>query len=200
MIDPNAVTDPARSAEQLEEFLLFCLVVAGKNADQQSRKLEDFLQGKTPFSFIRSLGANGGVEEHLRRVKLGKYRLLGEAFRRVASSGIDLRRCSWEELTQFPGVGIKTSKFFVLHSRPNERHGVLDTHVLAWMRERLALSGSRRAAVPRHSPQDWANYRFWETVYFGLVLERERPPGKEHAGPIDWAQVDLDLWKERRAL
>ena len=29
MIDPNAVTDPARSPRQLEEFLLFCIVVAG---------------------------------------------------------------------------------------------------------------------------------------------------------------------------
>jgi hypothetical protein len=199
MIDPNDVTDLARSGRQLEEFLLFCIVVAGKNADQQARKLEDFLQGNEPFAFIRSLGANGGIEERLRRVKLGKYRVLGESFRRVAGAGLDLRSCPWEALTQFPGIGIKTAKFFVLHSRPGEMHGVLDTHVLAWMRERLGFAGSRRSDVPRHSPQDTAAYGFWETVYFGLILARAA--GKAASSdPINWAQVDLDLWKERRAL
>jgi hypothetical protein len=38
MIDPNKVTNPARTPAELEEFLLFCLVVAGKNADQQAAK------------------------------------------------------------------------------------------------------------------------------------------------------------------
>jgi len=200
MIDPNDVTDTARSGRQLEEFLLFCIVVAGKNADQQTRKLEAFLQGGEPFAFIRSLGANGGVEERLERVRLGKYRLLGESFRQVARAGIDLRKCPWEELTQFPGIGIKTAKFFVLHSRPGAMHGVLDTHVLGWMRERLAAAGVRRPEVPRHSPQDRAAYAFWETVYFGLVLARVAERGAAPPEPVNWAQVDLDLWKERRAL
>jgi hypothetical protein len=199
MIDPNDVTDPARSPRQLEEFLLFCIVVAGKNADQQARKLEDFLKGREPFAFIRSLGAEGGVEERLEHVKLGKYRLLGDSFRRLAGAGLDLRKCSWEALTQFPGIGIKTAKFFVLHSRPGEMHGVLDTHVLGWMRARLAAAGTLRPGAPRHSPQDRAAYSFWETVYFGLVLARAREKGGP-PGPVDWAQVDLDLWKERRAL
>jgi len=199
MIDPNGVTDLARSPRQLEEFLLFCIVVAGKNADQQTRKLEDFLRGGEPFAFIRSLGANGGVEERLERAKLGKYRLLGESFRRLSHSGLDLRKCSLEELTRFPGIGMKTAKFFILHSRPGEMHAVLDTHVLAWMRERLAPAGARRPDVPRHSPQDPAAYSFWETVYFGLILARAREEGGP-VGPINWAQVDLDLWKERRAL
>ena len=52
MIDPNNVTNPARTAAELEEFLLFCVVVAGKNADQQSLKLERFLGGRRPFAFI----------------------------------------------------------------------------------------------------------------------------------------------------
>jgi hypothetical protein len=200
MIDPNDVTDPARSGRQLEEFLLFCIVVAGKNADQQARKLEEFLQGNEPFAFIRSMDTGGGLEERLRRVKLGKYRLLGESFSRLACAGLDLRKCSWEALTQFPGIGIKTAKFFVLHSRPGEMHGVLDTHVLAWMRDRLASAGAGRPDAPKHSPQNRAAYSFWETVYFGLVLARAREKGGRPAGPVNWAQVDLDLWKERRAL
>jgi hypothetical protein len=194
MIDPNNVTNAARTPAQLEEFLLFCVVVAGKNADQQSVKLERFLGGRRPFAHIRSSDRDGRLEERLRDVRLGKYSLLGRSFRELAGSGADLGRCSWEELTRFPGIGIKTAKFFVLHSRPREMHGVLDTHVLAWMAEHWAPAGAGGLPVPRHSPQDARAYRFWETVYFGMVSARHQAG----AQAVDWARFDLDLWRERR--
>jgi hypothetical protein len=195
MIDPNNVTNPARTAEELEEFLLFCVVVAGKNADQQSAKLERFLGGRRPFAYIRASDRAGTLGERLREVRIGKYSLLARSFRELSASGADLTTCTWEQLTLFPGIGIKTAKFFILHSREREMHGVLDTHVLAWMREHWAPAGLRGLTVPRHSPQDPRAYRFWETVYFGMVSARH------HAGAnaIDWARFDLDLWKERRA-
>ncbi|HEY1793440.1 MAG TPA: helix-hairpin-helix domain-containing protein [Opitutaceae bacterium] len=192
MIDPNNVTNPSRTPAELEEFLLFCVVVAGKNADQQSRKLEGFLGGRAPFAHIRRAARERTLEGRLREVRLGKYSLLARSFAELAGSGEDLSACGWEELTRFPGIGIKTAKFFVLHSRPRQMHGVLDTHVLSWMREHWpARRGG--AAVPRHSPQDPRSYRFWETVYFGMVAER-------HHGraAVDWAKFDLDLWMERR--
>jgi hypothetical protein len=195
MIDPNNVTNPARSAVELEEFLLFCVVVAGKNADQQAVKLERFLGGQKPFAFIRSSHRKGTLDARLRDARLGKYSLLGRSFHDLAHSGADLATCGWEDLTRFPGIGIKTAKFFVLHSRAGQMHGVLDTHVLAWMREHWSNSGALRLPVPRHSPQDPRAYRFWETVYFGMVSARH------HAGahaPVNWARFDLDLWKERR--
>jgi hypothetical protein len=194
MIDPNNVTNAARTPAQLEEFLLFCVVVAGKNADQQSRKLEWFLGGRRPFAHIRASDRDGRLDERLREVRLGKYTLLGRSFRELAGSGADLGACTWEELTRFPGIGIKTAKFFVLHSRPREMHGVLDTHVLAWMREHWAPAAGGGLPVPRHSPQDPRSYRFWETVYFGMVSARH------HAGAeaVDWARFDLELWRERR--
>jgi len=195
MIDPSNVTDPARTAAELEEFLFFCIVVAGKNADQQAAKLERFLGGRGPFAFVRACDRNGTLEARLREARLGKYALLARSFRALARSGADLRACPWEDLTRYPGIGIKTAKFFVLHSRPGEMHGVLDTHVLGWMRDHGVPAGRRPLAVPRHSPQDPVAYRFWETLYFGMVARR-------HAGgpgAVDWARFDLDLWKERRA-
>ncbi len=192
MIDPNDVTDPARTPAGLEEFLLFCVVVAGKNADQQAAKLERFLGGRRPFAHIRSSDREGLLEARLREVRLGKYALLCRSFRELAHSGADLGSCTWEELTRFPGIGIKTAKFFVLHSRPAEMHGVLDTHVLAWMREHWEGAGRGGPRVPGHSPQEPRAYRFWETVYFGMVAARR------HGGAVDWAKFDLDLWRERR--
>jgi hypothetical protein len=195
MIDPSNVTNPARTPAELEEFLLFCVVVAGKNADQQARKLERFLGGRRPFAFIRECDREGGLGARLRETRLGKYSLLARSFRELSRSGADLATCTWEELTRFPGIGIKTAKFFILHSRAKEMHGVLDTHVLGWMREHWAPAGRRGTAVPRHSPQDPATYRFWETVYFGMVAARHHCA---NGAAIDWARFDLDLWKERR--
>ncbi|HEY5227069.1 MAG TPA: hypothetical protein VIJ19_00940 [Opitutaceae bacterium] len=193
MIDPNKVTNASRTPAELEEFLLFCIVVAGKNADQQSAKLERFLGGRKPFAFIRSGDRSGTLDSALKGVKLGKYSLLGRSFRGLAHSGTNLATCTWQELTAFPGIGIKTSKFFILHSRPAQMHGVLDTHVLAWMAEHWADAGLGRLEVPRHSPQDPKAYGFWETVYFGMVSARHHG-----AGAVDWARFDLDLWRERR--
>ncbi len=195
MIDPNNVTNSRRTAAELEEFLLFCVVVAGKNADQQAAKLEGFLAGRRPFAFIRASHREGKLETRLREVRLGKYSLLGQSFRDLAHSNADLASCTWEELTAFPGIGIKTAKFFVLHSREREMHGVLDTHVLAWMGEHWGAAGRGGLVVPRHSPQDPRTYRFWETVYFGMVTARHHGGG---GARVDWAQFDLDLWKERR--
>jgi hypothetical protein len=195
MIDPNNVTNPARTSAELEEFLLFCVVVAGKNADQQSRKLEAFLGGRKPFAFIRASAREGKLEARLKEVRLGKYSLLSRSFRELAHSGANLATITWEQLTLFPGIGIKTAKFFVLHSRPAEMHGVLDTHVLAWMGEHWAAEGRRGPAVPGHSPQDPKTYRFWETVYFGMVSSRHHGPDRRH---VDWARFDLELWMERR--
>jgi hypothetical protein len=195
MIDPNNVTNAARTASELEEFLLFCVVVAGKNADQQSVKLENFLGGRRPFAFIRASHREGRLEARLRDVRLGKYALLGRSFRELSHSDADLATCTWQELTLFPGIGIKTAKFFVLHSRPGEMHGVLDTHVLAWMSERWGGAGRKGPSVPRHSPQDPRVYAFWETVYFGMVSARHHGGARAH---VDWARFDLDLWRERR--
>jgi hypothetical protein len=196
MIDPCNVTNPARSPAELEEFLLFCVVVAGKNADQQAAKLERFLGGRSPFAFVRRCVADASLGARLREARLGKYTLLARSLGMLARSGIDLGTCTWRELTAFPGIGIKTAKFFVLHSRAGEMHGVLDTHVLSWMREHGPSAGRRAFAVPRHSPQDPLNYAFWETVYFGMVCARAHPGGGSR--PLDWARFDLDLWKERR--
>jgi hypothetical protein len=195
MIDPLNVTDTGRTAAELEEFLFFCVVVAGKNADQQAAKLERFLGGRRPFAFIRQCERAHSVGARLREVRMGKYSLLERSLRELAHSGVNLRECPWQELTRFPGIGIKTAKFFVLHSRPRQMHGVLDTHVLSWMGEHWAQAGRRGVQVPRHSPQDPRLYGFWETVYFGMVAARH---GGSAPGPIDWARFDLDLWKERR--
>jgi hypothetical protein len=43
MITPTTITNYNRTEEELEEFLLFSILVAGKGAEQQAKKLDAFL-------------------------------------------------------------------------------------------------------------------------------------------------------------
>lgn len=196
MINPSSITNLTRTPAQLEEFLLFCIVAAGKNADQQARKLHEFLgtMGEfAPFHFIRKLDRTpGALVAHLQRCRLGKYRDTSRAFREVARLAGNLRLVSWTHLASLHGIGIKTAKFFVLHSQGG-MHAVLDTHVLEWLRRNLPKGGQ----VPKVSPNNPHTYLFWETVFFGLHARCASP---EAGVPLNqWADVDLQIWKEMRA-
>ena len=138
MIDPHNVTDFSRSKEQLEEFLIFCICVAGKTATVMAKKVEDFLfhspeSTDYPFLTIQKMILSQTLFNNLRRAKLGKYNLLQKSFRELLKADLDLSTCSVEDLEAIPGVGRKTSRFFVVHTRPNQNYAILDTHVLKWL-------------------------------------------------------------------
>ena len=140
MIDPYKITDFNRTTPQLEEFLIFCIMVAGKNAKSIAKITDSFLfdneyadQGYSPFEIITRMISNNKLDHYMKRSRTGKYRLLTKAFNYLHSSTIDLRTCSVDELEKIPGVGRKTSRFFVVHSRPNQKYAVLDTHVVKWL-------------------------------------------------------------------
>jgi hypothetical protein len=85
MIDPSKVTNFNRTPEELEEFLLFAIVVAGKSAYQQAEKLDRFLSkwtkhGYTPFGAIRTMDMDGTLEFFLKEVKMGQYQRISSAY------------------------------------------------------------------------------------------------------------------------
>ena len=76
MITPSKITDYHRKRYELEEFLLFCVLCAGKSSEIQARKLEEFLgettQHKpTPFEVIR-WWTDRELLWRMKRAKLGK--------------------------------------------------------------------------------------------------------------------------------
>jgi hypothetical protein len=137
VIDPSKITNYAYTDHELEVFWLFCLVVAGKNARTQARLLDGFLSrlegGGSPFDRIMWAIIQDRLEAHLRASKLGQYTRLSQAFRE--SVGLDLRGCTVEDLEAIHGVGPKTARLFVMHSRPDARHAAIDTHVLKLLKE-----------------------------------------------------------------
>ena len=195
MISPNEITNFNRTEAELEEFLLFCILVAGKKAKQTAEKLESFLfmsklgGDMSPFDWIEhllKLEANGigktspllhCMETH----KLGQYNRLYDAFKEIIQFKNNLKNVTLEELENVKGIGPKTSRFFLLYSRENTKCCVLDTHLLSHMREDLGIK------TPKSTPSNKKKYKELEDI---LLKEIEKS-GKTHA------EYDLDVWKKR---
>lgn len=182
MVDPTDVTKFDRTDAELEEYLLFCVAVAGKTAKIIAQKLDQFLsleRGEgSPFEKIRRMSSCHCLGTNLQAVKLGRYSVLGPCYKALATSGINLRTCTLEELESFPGIGQKTSRYFMLHTRPNQRIAALDTHVLQYL-------GRLGHNVPKSTPTGERYYEL-ERIFI------------EHADSLgrDIAELDLEIWNE----
>lgn len=147
MIDPYKITNYNRTDDELAEFWLFCLAVAGKKATMIAKKVDQFLEpARAPnqifkgyFSWLFYMANSGNcgsnLSHSLRSVKMGKYALLERGYAESAAKGIDwFRTASAEDIRKdITGAGYKTSRFFTLHSRANEQVAVIDTHMLKYL-------------------------------------------------------------------
>jgi hypothetical protein len=193
MQDPFNITKYDRTDAELEAFLLFAVAVAGKNAVSTDRAFDKLwsrlrfhglaLAGSTPFGAIRNAAALGMFEpELLRQCGFGCYNQRFRSFKAVANSGLDLRKCSAEDLEAIPGIGRKTSRFFILHSRRNARVACLDRHILRFLRERRPND-----RIPENTPTNAKEYRRIEEIFLRFVDSdfRGRTP----------AEYDLAIWR-----
>lgn len=180
MIDPANITKFDRTQAELEEFLLFCIVAAGKNSKVQAKKLDEFLfnvDELSPFEWVRELVKTKSLRAALERVKLGQYNRLETAFYQVAHC-IFPKDCSLSALESVDGIGSKTARFFILHSRPDQQLAVLDTHILRYMREVHGIK-TPKATPPKKSKR----YADLQTQFLALV-----PTG------TSVADFDLSIW------
>lgn len=180
MIDPNSVTNTNRTDAELQEFLMFGMCVAGKRADIQSRKLDEFLYlDVEPFLFVRLLGSD--LEQRLRLVRMGKYNTLVKGFQELAKWDPPLRKVSAGLLMdRVTGIGLKTAKFFIMHSRQDPNHACLDTHILSWLQD-LGYD------VPGQTPSNPKTYTRAEKIFLKEAKLRDRHP----------ADLDLAIWRSR---
>jgi len=191
MIDPTTITNYNRTEAELEEFLLFCIMVAGKNAKQTAKKLDSFLftacaiGEMTPFEWLEHLAkleSNGISKTPMKNCmtthKLGQYKRLERAFKGILQFKNRLKEVSVEELESVSGIGSKTSRFFVLHSRPDQQVAVLDTHILKWMY-------SQGYDVPKSTPPK-GRYGLIEKQFLTEAWKHEKTP----------AEFDLEIWKQ----
>lgn len=184
-IDPMAVTKYDRSDAELERFWTFCVLVAGKNADWAALKVNDLYasaerQGMTPFAYLRE--NRHALHNLLVANRVGQYHRIEKALE--ASLELDLRTCTIAELEAIFGVGPKTARFFVLHTRRDAQCAVLDTHVLRWMARTLGPSFDRHE-IPTSTPPSRVYLRLEQLC---LALMRSTFPG------MTLAEADLLIW------
>jgi hypothetical protein len=186
MIIPEQITKFDRSQFELEEFALFSILVAGKNARQTARKLESFLftpcqmGTMTPFEWIIHLNkiSNSALSRVTEIHKLGQYKRITRAFSEIVKFKAFLPIITVDDLEQIYGVGRKTASFFVVHSQRNARHAVLDTHILRWLRE-------QGHDAPKSTPTN-KKYAELERIFLDYCDQAHKSP----------AELDLEIWKK----
>ena len=183
MITPTTITNYNRTETELEEFLMFAILVAGKGAEQQAKKLDQFLRHSMyeyigmPFDHVAFLNHWGWLEIQMKQFKLGQYKRIGHAFREILQFKGKLKKVTIEELESIPGIGSKTARFFVLHSRPNQRIAVLDTHILKYLK-------GMGHNVPKSTPAK-NKYKAIEQVFIQIADDLN----------MSIADLDLHIWK-----
>jgi len=159
---------PNSSKYDIQSFFIFCVLVAGKSANfshDKTNRLLHTLEGELPFDGIATLIKSNKLESTLREIKTGKYSLLVPCFEQVVY--LDLKKCSRSDLLNLKGVGPKTANFFLLWTRENQQHAVLDTHIL----KHLKANGV--ANVPKATPPDGSLYSRLETEFLKLVAKTD---------------------------
>ena len=191
MINPYQITNYNHRSSELEEFLLFCIVVAGKTAYIQAQKLEDFLvsvnkrlmmpENINPFQTLKSAEQHGILMEEILKAKLGQYKKIYSGFKYICSNQYDLNKMTPELLEKIPGVGMKTSRFFLLHSDSfySNKIAILDTHILKFIKENIDDK------APKSTPTIRVTYKYWEDRFLFWCEQNNK----------NVADFDLEVWK-----
>lgn len=178
MISPKDITNFSRSKHELQSFFLFGLFCAGKNSDYASRCLSRLLSKNTeePFETLKKLGEIG-IHNALVASRIGQYSRLTKGI--MQALNLDLATCSLDDLMNIHGVGPKTARFFLLHTRAGCECAVLDTHILKFLRD-------HQVDAPKNTPTNYKQYLELEKKFIYLA--------KINFPSMTLADIDLTLW------
>ena len=186
MINPAEVTNYNRTQSELQEFLLFCINVAGKKSSIEAPKLEVFIQRAkditketSPFNCIKKLIKLGRLEEIMHCAKLSPYKQRYNSYVDAVKLG-DLQAVTLNRLLQVPGIGLKTARFFLSHSREDFDEPMLDTHILHFLRDQGYTN------APKSTPSNLGVYNYYANVFKMFA----RTMGKSVT------DLDLEIWKQ----
>jgi hypothetical protein len=175
--------------DELLARLIYAVVVAGKNANfargvvgrllrykrKPGESLRQFLirrrdaRGKERLNNLYKLGEN---------LKAGNYRKFANfLYELLLDNKLDLRTCTPQDLEKLHGVGPKTSRFFILWTRPDAQVAALDVHVLRWL-------GAQGYAVPEQTPSSQKVYAALEEAFIKEAEKRGMTP----------QQLDAEIW------
>lgn len=196
---PDGVTEKAEPfpltafeiEHEVQAKLLYSMIVAGKSAnfaDKATRTLLTIASqmakvtyGKIqPFDLFQQLTSKQ-LMYCLRKARTGNYTKLWKAIGCVntafATKSLDLMTCAPEELEKIHGIGPKTSRFFIMWIRPEEKFAALDVHVLRWLR-------AKGHDAPKSTPQSTKQYRRLELIFLDYAKQMKKTP----------RDLDYEIW------
>lgn len=191
MIDPTKITNYNLSKTKLEETILFWVCAAGKNGVTASICLERLLSSwkpianafypdPSPFEIVRTINESVDLPTVMKTCGIGCYNAKAKTFVALVESNLNLKKCSVADLEAIPGIGPKTARCFLIHSRKNQQYAGLDTHVLKFLRD-------KGHPVPKTTPTG-KKYRELEIIF----LEYANKSG------MNVADFDLSIWNDYR--
>lgn len=169
--------------DELEFKIFYSIIVAGKSAKFANGVVERWYslflrKGELLFEAMRRFEREGSLKDSFVEARTGNYNKVFSAMSDLIHRKIDLESCSPEDLEQVKGIGPKTSRFFILWTRPQARYAALDVHLLRWL-------GERHRGVPRTTPQSKTRYRALETLFLQEAEKRGVTP----------RQLDSEIWE-----
>ena len=168
-----------------EYFLIFSIIVAGRNAKmalEKAWRLLEFTWGEeTPFDLIKHYIDHNTLTQKLKSLKIGQYTRIKKALKDIIN--LNVETCTLDDLLACHGVGNKTARFFLLNTRKDAEYAVLDTHVLKWLR---SIFGNWMS-VPKSTPTSGSRYALWE--YKAIQAMKKEYPERT------LAQADFEIWK-----
>jgi 3-methyladenine DNA glycosylase/8-oxoguanine DNA glycosylase len=189
MIDPTNITDYNLTDDGLEERILFWILAAGKNGTTAAKCLDRLLKlisgpYSAPMEAVYNASNLYDLPQLMCGCGIGCYTSKARTFRELAiaclTGQLDLSDCCPDELEKIYGIGRKTSRCFILHSRKNAQYAGLDTHILKHLRAEGVED------VPKQTPSSDKQYKRLERELLKLAKAAKMSP----------ADYDLMVWNK----
>jgi thermostable 8-oxoguanine DNA glycosylase len=184
MIDPINFTKYDRNENELQEVVVFGLLVAGKNALTTSRLLDALLRdydhiGSGAFEILShfELEKPPRLSIVLKDYGFGCYNMKAKGLYELVRSGINLRTCTVDDLKKIRGIGLKTANLFLMHTRKDYKGCCVDIHLLKFLRD-LGY------AVPKSTPSSKKIYHEISKLFIELT----------DVHGVSTTELDLMIW------
>jgi len=112
---------------------------------------------------------------------IGNHTMKSRTFMELAHSNLDLKNCTIDDLSKIHGIGPKTARAFLVHTRPNQRYAVVDTHLLKFLRDQGIMA-------PKSTPPEGPQYQRLEKAFLDICDKYS----------LDAAHLDLTIWNHYR--
>jgi thermostable 8-oxoguanine DNA glycosylase len=126
------------------------------------------------------LGSIKNLGEELKKFGVGCYNNKSKAISDLISKNLDLSTCSIEDLENVWGLGPKSVRCFMIHTRKDQNIDGLDRHVLRYL-------GELGHKVPKSTPNK-KQYLEIEKIFIDLAKDM----GKSIS------ELDLEIWTKYR--